>query len=83
MNNFFLQAFAESVAGALTPSSGQKSSPAVAEISMELATRLVEHVLAESTFVLSAIGWGPAVDAAAMVAALEEMATTLKMDSVG
>lgn len=49
---------------------------------MEIATQLVERVFAESTSVLSAIGWGPAVDAAAMVAALEQMAKTLGMDTV-
>lgn len=72
------------MAGALAApgTSGQKSSSAVAEIAMEIATRLVEGVLAESTSVLSAIGWGPAVDAAAMVAALEQMAKTLGMDTV-
>lgn len=49
---------------------------------MEIATRLVEDVLADSASVLSARGWGPAVDAAAMVAALEQMAKTLRMDTV-
>lgn len=59
--------------------SGQKSSSLVAEIVMEIATRLVEHVLADSTSIVSHAGWGPAVDAAAMVAALEGMAKTLGM----
>ena len=45
--------------------SGQKSSSLVAETVMEIATRLVEHVLADSTSVVSHAGWGPAVDAAA------------------
>jgi hypothetical protein len=49
---------------------------------MEIATRLAEHALAESTSVISSRGWGPAVDAAAMVAALEGMAKTLGMDTV-
>ncbi|KAG7673013.1 hypothetical protein Ndes2437B_g01120 [Nannochloris sp. 'desiccata'] len=77
-------AFVESVAGALAAPGtlGQTSSSIVAEIAMEIATRLVEDVLADSASVLSARGWGPAVDAAAMVAALEQMAKTLRMDTV-
>ena len=78
-----MQAFFEGAASALatSPSAGPQTA-AAAEVSMELATRLVEQHLSTSTRVLSSIGWGPAVDAVAMVAAIEGLASTLSMDTV-
>lgn len=63
------------------PNSGPRAGIA-AEMAMEVATRMVEHGLSAVTNTLTSTGWGPAVDAVAMMGALESMAKTLNMDTV-
>ena len=71
---------AATLGAAATPSS--TAAAAASEVAMEVATRLIEHHVAEATGVISALGWGPAVDAAAMLTAVETMAKRLRMVSL-
>jgi len=83
-----LQAYSNAMAQALTVHpSGSKTLAndkvsAVAETAMEVATRLVEVSLAESTLSLASLGWGYPLDPMALVTQLEKMAADLGMDTV-
>ena len=63
------------------PTSGPRAGIA-SELAMEVATRMVEHGLSAVTGTLTSAGWGPAVDAVALMSAIEGMSGTLNIDTV-